>query len=221
MRVALFLVMFLPGCFSLTGDGYRAWMAERFAPAELVAEKLILEFEEDRIIVLASFLFRTHDPASLVSCFPGKGYPVRHGVRDLPRELLASPENMEVFYSGGAGLTLETPARTKIQVFTRSGSDGVSHEFVTDFSNLMTRIDIKYKNRWQTLTDGRRMFAYILTSGALWRGSIGALTVIERGRRTHGVMRVWPRAIPQSRVEPDFDLVYLRPAPSSGGREAQ
>ncbi len=221
MRTTLLLLLLLTGCFSLTGEGYRTWLAERYAPARLLAERLVLEFAEESVRVCASFLFRTEVQSSIVCCFPGKGYPVRHGLPGIPVVLPTSPERMEVSASQGAGLTLDSPAEGRVPVYTRTAGDGISHGFQIDFTNAMTRVDIRYENRWEILPDGRRMFVYILTSGARWRGPIGSLTVIERGRRKHGVTRAWPRTIPGSRVEPDFDLVYFGPVASSGDGDRQ
>lgn len=219
MRTTLLLLLLLPGCFSLTGEGYRAWMSERFAPAQLVSEKLLLEFSEERITVHASFLFQNEVQDAIFCCFPGRGYPVHHGLPDLPVFLPSSPEQMVVSSTNGTGLTLDTPPGQQVNVFIHEANDGVSHGFVTEFSNEMTRVDIRYEHRWQTLTDGRKLFVYILTSGARWRGPIGSLSVIERGRRSHGVRRAWPLVIPESKVEPDFDLVYIMPTDSTSKRD--
>jgi len=221
MRTTLLLLLLLTGCFSLTGEGYRSWMSEHFAPAQLVAERLVLEFADDRVTVHASFLFQNNVQDAMLCCFPGRGYPVSHGLPGLPSVLPVSPDRMMVSIAHGSGLTLDTPTGQQVDVFVHESDDGVSHGFVTGFSNAMARVDIRYENRWHTLPDGRRFFAYILTSGARWRGPIGSLSVIERGCRTHGVRRVWPDRIPESRVEPDFDLVYIIPADSSGKRDQE
>lgn len=149
-----------------------------------------------------------HAPARITCRFPGAGYPVCHGVPNIPARLGISPKDVRIRVISGPEMD---PARVPtnsvpLRCIHEGGREVI--EFVVDFTNRHTRVDVSYTSPWQSLDDGRKIFFYILTSGAFWRGSIGSLVVSEQGRRAQRVRRLWPCQIPRSRVEPDFDLVY-------------
>lgn len=209
------------GCFSLTREGYRSWWAERFAPATLAEEHLTLEFDETGVRVFVSFLFRNERQGVMLCQFPGRGYPVKHGLAGVPAMIPETPGQMTVHVSHGESLNIGSPALHALPLRPVDSPAGDTLEFLVECTNLMTRVDIRYHNRWHRLADGRQVFVYILTSGALWRGPIGSLAVTERGRRAHGVERIWPTDIPRTRLEPDFDLVYERRISASDERERE
>ena len=153
---ACMLVLLLPACVGLTGDGYRKIMAEYFSPATLEAENLSLKFSQAHVRVRASFFFVNHAPARITCRFPGAGYPVCHGVPNIPARLGISPKDVRIRVISGPEMD---PARVPtnsvpLRCIHEGGREVI--EFVVDFTNRHTRVDVSYTSPWQSLDDGLR-----------------------------------------------------------------
>lgn len=203
----LFSLALLPACTAFSPHAYRTLLADIYNPVALVHEKLTLHFAADRVIVRAEFFFVSGPDPVVVDCrFPGRGYPLTHGLAAVPAWLPVTPEKFTVH----AGQTLpEHAAATNLRPVPVAIGDDGNFDFPVSFTNRCTTVRIEYTSRYHRLPDGRACFMYVLTSGAYWRGPIGTLV----GHETHDpgtrVRRLWPPVLPSARVEPDFDLVYV------------
>jgi hypothetical protein len=185
----------LSGTACLSQQDYRRWMARAYAPATLVREDLTLSFHPEEVLVRADFFFETTSDSPGMRClFPGAGWPLAGGAAAFFPKLPVPPRQFAVALDG--------------EPVAVASDEAGNFLFVINFSRQGTRVVTTYRSDYTVDRLGRRLFAYILHTGAYWLGPIGGLHITVETTPGLKVRRLWPERQAGTNVCPEDDLIY-------------
>ena len=196
-RIVIFLILLLTASCQDLKQIYKQRMAELLSPAELVREDLYLTYYKKYVSVKMCFQLRIRRPMRYLTLFfPGKDFPI-HCANSKLRLLHPFLSSFKVEWQGKMVPHIYTKQLYSFQI-------NFSKNKLKTCPILTITYTVPYTNY-----KGRKFFSYVLRTGRVWHGPIGALHIHIDGPSANSMQIKEPYRsnLHLTNIEPVYDFV--------------